>query len=222
MWSSAIPLIFYINQNKLLRFSWKGDRWQTWYILYFHIFTICSIFFLFAQMTFPFLFLGFVREMDLAEGFNLWFSTGVNKEAMKSCPSALAIWDVAIPRVRLQHGVTSIMLSTGTNSALEIKHPTWRQVIQCWSQCWSHCWQGWTAQMSLWLFPTWSGGSHKEFPLLNSSRRKMPKGPWGYSRTSTKGCTPSPWKEFSFTPSHTHTHSPRLPALTNLLEVYGE
>lgn len=71
--------------------------------------------------------------------------------------------------------------STGTNWALGMKHPTWRQVTQCW--------QGWTAQISLWLFP-------KEFTLFNSSRRKMPKG--------------HGWKEFPLTLSHTHTHPDSL------------
>lgn len=177
LWSSAIPLIFYINQNLLgsVEKVIDGNLDIHFTSIFFHL-----QYFLFHSHS---LSLGFVREIDLAEGFNLCFS---KNRQWNPDPQ---LWQSGV--LPFQGSAPTQSHLQSTNWALGMKHPTWRQVTQCWSQCW----QGWTAQISLWLFP-------KEFTLFNSSRRKMPKG--------------HRWKEFSFTLSH--THSPRFSALTNLLE----
>lgn len=71
LWSSAIPLIFYINHNYLgsVEKLIDGNHGTHFTSIFFHL-----QYFLFHSH-FPSL--SFARETDLAEGFNLWFSTGV-------------------------------------------------------------------------------------------------------------------------------------------------
>lgn len=214
LWGSAIPLIFYINQNQLLRFSWKGDWWQTWYILYFHIFSTCNTY-LPRGHSHP-LSLGFVREIDLAEGFNLWFSTGFKNRQWSAVPQ---LWQSGMLPFQGwgYNAVTYVRQSTGTNSALGIYHPTWKQVIQCWSLHW----QGWTAQISLWLFPTCLEVVTRNFLCWIPAGERCPRDPEATVRHWWKAVHRALERNIHL-PPHTHTYSPRLTALTNLLEAYRE
>lgn len=60
-----------------------------------------------------------IRQLVLAKEFNLWFSNWyhlmlekpVSFQVIKTCQSWGAIWDVGIPRVRVQHGIVQCALN---------------------------------------------------------------------------------------------------------------